>query len=118
MIRQDRPSDDGLVSLTFTLPADLPGPVSVVGDFNQWDPYAHPMTRTDQGMHTAVVALPAGTSICFRYLADGGAWLDEPDADERDHRGSIVHLPAVSANGNDKPARRGATAKAAAKPTA
>ncbi|GAA3467891.1 isoamylase early set domain-containing protein [Nonomuraea roseola] len=114
MIRQDMPSDDGLVSLTFTLPADLPGPVSVVGDFNQWDPYAHPMTRTDQGAHSTVVTLPAGTSICFRYLAHGGAWLDEPDADERDHRGSIVHLPSVSA-GEEKPARRATTAKAAAK---
>ncbi|TMR12912.1 isoamylase [Nonomuraea turkmeniaca] len=96
MIRQDKPTVEGLVNITFTLPAEIPGQISVVGDFNHWDPYAHPMTRTEHGAHTAVVALPQGTSICFRYLAEGGRWLDEPDADARDERGSIVHvLPAI-----------------------
>lgn len=52
-----------------------------------------------------MVALPAGTSICFRYLAEGGVWLNEPDADERDERGSIVHV-AVPGSGNGKPAGR------------
>lgn len=112
MIRQDKPTDDGLVQLTFTMPADIPGPISVVGDFNQWDPYAHPMTRTQQGAHTAVIELPQGSSICFRYLAEGGVWMDDPDADERDERGSILHVATAAAH-NGKPAR-GATAKTSA----
>ncbi|MFD1936595.1 isoamylase early set domain-containing protein [Nonomuraea mangrovi] len=116
MIRQDTPTEAGLVQLAFTLPADIPGPISVVGDFNHWDPYAHPMTRTQQGPHTAVVALPAGATICFRYLAEGGVWLDEPDADERDERGCIVHVTA--ADSSDEPARIGTKPNASATVTA
>ncbi|MFD1936843.1 isoamylase early set domain-containing protein [Nonomuraea mangrovi] len=116
MIRQDKPTKDGLVQLTFTMPADIPGPISVVGDFNQWDPYAHPMTRTPQGAHSTVIALPQGTSICFRYLAEGGVWLDEPDADGHDEHGSIVHVAALDAQ-NGKSARSGGTAKNSAAAT-
>ncbi|GAA2355080.1 isoamylase early set domain-containing protein [Nonomuraea africana] len=114
MIRKDMPTEDGLANLTFTLPADIPGRISVVGDFNHWDPYAHPMTRTEQGAHTAVVPLPQGTSICFRYLAEGGVWLDEPDADDRDERGSIVHVPATDSR-DRQPTSDGAPINASVK---
>ncbi|MFI7444901.1 hypothetical protein [Nonomuraea indica] len=40
MIRPNELADDGLLDVTFTLPAELSGPISVVGDFNDWDPYA------------------------------------------------------------------------------
>ncbi|MFI6743866.1 isoamylase early set domain-containing protein [Nonomuraea sp. NPDC050451] len=104
MIRQGEPTEDGLVDVTFTLPPDIPGHVSVVGDFNHWDPYAHPMQRSQYGAHTAVIALPQGTSICFRYLAEGGHWLDDPDADARDEHGCIVHVSAAaSGKGKDRP---------------
>ncbi|MFG3437527.1 isoamylase early set domain-containing protein [Nonomuraea sp. NPDC047897] len=102
MIRQDEPGENGLVNVTFTLPAEISGPVSVVGDFNDWDAYADPMTRTQHGAHRAVVALPQGSTICFRYLADGGVWLDDPDADSRDERGGIVHVATAR---SDKPVR-------------
>ena len=114
MIKQSKPGSDGLVNLTFTLSADIAGPVSVVGDFNHWDPYAHPMTRTARGTHTAVVPMPPGTSICFRYLANGGVWLDDPDADARDERGTIVHvLAAVTGNGEAR--QNGARVRTSAK---
>jgi hypothetical protein len=106
VIRQDEPTADGLVDVTFTLPADIPGRVSVVGDFNHWDPYAHPMRRTEHGTHTAVVTLPQGASICFRYLAEGGRWLDDLDADARDERGCIVHISATAGGNGEGQARR------------
>lgn len=92
MIKQEKPDPDGMVTLTFTLPGDIVGPVSVVGDFNHWNPYAHPMTRDEDGTHTVVVRRPQGTTICFRYLTDGGIWLDDADADDYDERGGIVHV--------------------------
>ncbi|MFA9429310.1 isoamylase early set domain-containing protein [Egicoccus sp. AB-alg2] len=75
------PTRTGTVKVTFALPADTP-PTSVVGDFNDWDPYATPMRRRSNGTRSAVVEVPAGTSLRFRYLADGGQWLTEPDAEQ------------------------------------
>ncbi|WP_188197498.1 isoamylase early set domain-containing protein [Nonomuraea sp. SYSU D8015] len=106
MIRQDEPAKDGLVAVTFTLPADIPGHISVVGDFNHWDPYAHPMRRTEHGVHTAVVRLPQGASICFRYLAEGGRWLDDPDAGSRDDRGCILRVSSAASGNGEGQARR------------
>jgi hypothetical protein len=64
--------------VTFVLPAEV-GPVSVVGDWNGWDPLAHPLRRRSNGTRSISVRLTAGEHA-FRYLADGGRWLDEPDA--------------------------------------
>ena len=69
------------VKVTFALPANV-GPVSVVGDFNEWDPYANPMKKRSNGMRSVSLELEADREYAFRYLGDGGAWLDEPDADQ------------------------------------
>ena len=77
------PTDDGDVKLTFVVPLDvLDAPISVVGDFNDWDPYATPLRRRSNGTRSAAVELPAGERVEFLYLADGGRWLTEDDADE------------------------------------
>ena len=78
MIRKARSSRGGTVRVTFVLPADEPaGPVSVVGDFNGWDPLAHPLQRRANGTRSAAVTVPPGTTLHFRYLADGGVWFDD-----------------------------------------
>jgi 1,4-alpha-glucan branching enzyme len=69
----------GEVALTFSLCTD--DPVSVVGDFNGWDPLEHPLRRRSNGSRSAVLHVPAGTELRFRYLADGGHWFDDPDVD-------------------------------------
>ncbi|MFB6807946.1 hypothetical protein [Streptomyces sp. NPDC056387] len=52
--------------VTFVLPEDiLPGPVSVVGDFNQWNPAALPLTSRGDG--TRPPASPSGPQHAFRY---------------------------------------------------
>jgi hypothetical protein len=50
--------------------------VSVVGDFNNWDPRGTPLRRSGQaGVWSAVVALPAGI-YSYSYMIDGR--LDHP----------------------------------------
>ncbi|GGI07161.1 isoamylase early set domain-containing protein [Egicoccus halophilus] len=85
-----RPTRDGTVKITFSLPADTP-PTSVVGDFNGWDPYATPMRKRSNGTRSAVVEVPAGTRLQFRYLVDGGEWHNDPDAEHVD--GHYVDAP-------------------------
>lgn len=69
--------------VTFRVPADAveAGEVSVVGEFNDWDPGADPLVRRKNGAWSATVSIPTGRSYRFRYLADGGHWITDPDAD-------------------------------------
>jgi 1,4-alpha-glucan branching enzyme len=67
-----------VVRVTFVLSADEPpGTVSVVGDFNDWNPFAHPLRRRGNGTRSAVARVPAGSTLRFRYLAEGGLWFDD-----------------------------------------
>ena len=87
MIR--RKAEEGGVAVTFVLDEDTEA-VSVVGDFNDWTPGAHPLRRRSNGTRSVTVTLPAGKRVRFRYLADGGRWFDDPDADAHDAQGSLL----------------------------
>lgn len=89
MLRMKRLKDTTEVRVTFAMP-ETTGPVSVVGDFNGWDPYAHPMRRRSNGTRSVAVRLAPG-SYAFRYLADEGRWLGEERADYAAPN-SIVHV--------------------------
>ncbi|MFF0153885.1 glycoside hydrolase [Micromonospora sp. NPDC005203] len=78
--------------VTFCLPRDSPpGPVSVVGSFNGWEPGRHELVIRRDGMRTVTVKLPPGEYV-FRYLAADGIWLDDDSADQVDDRGSLLRL--------------------------
>jgi hypothetical protein len=78
MIKTSKPRGDGMVRVTFALPVAEPAaPVSVVGDFNDWDPFAHPLRVRANQTRSAAVTVPTGSTIRFRYLADGGRWFDD-----------------------------------------
>ena len=80
----------GTAKVTFTLPADLPaGPVSVLGTFNDWTPGVHTLKKRAGGLRSASVTVPAGSTLCFRYLGEGMAWFDDADAAPCEHGGSI-----------------------------
>jgi 1,4-alpha-glucan branching enzyme len=78
--------------ITFSLPRDTPpGPVSVVGDFNGWEPGLHELKRRKDGTRTVTVSLGPGEHR-FRYLATDGVWLDDEQADRIGPHGSELVL--------------------------
>lgn len=88
MIKKGPHKRSGSVQLTFTIPVEevgmpvgwLDGGLSVVGDFNDWDPLTNPFIRR-AGVYRASVTVQAGERHVFRYLAAGGRWFNDPDAD-------------------------------------
>jgi 1,4-alpha-glucan branching enzyme len=95
LIKVAKPTRAGTVRVTFVLPTSEPaGAVSVVGDFNDWDPHAHPLRKRSNGVRSAVVTIPAGATLHFRYLAEGGIWFDDDSAAERDAQGARLTVPA------------------------
>jgi 1,4-alpha-glucan branching enzyme len=95
LIKVAKPTRGGSVRVTFVLPATEPaGAVSVVGDFNSWDPYAHPLRKRSNGVRSAAVIIPAGSTLRFRYLAEGGIWFDDETAMMRDAQDAVITVPA------------------------
>lgn len=87
MIKTTKPGSDGTVRVTFALPADEPaGAVSVVGSFNNWDPFAHPLRRRANRTRSAAVTVKSGTTLHFRYLGEGGVWFDDETIPAQDGR--------------------------------
>jgi 1,4-alpha-glucan branching enzyme len=74
----------GKTRVTFSLPAASPvGAVSVVGDFNGWQPGFHELKTRRNGTRSVSVTLAPG-AYRFRYLASGGVWIDDTAADRLD----------------------------------
>ncbi|WP_436775426.1 isoamylase early set domain-containing protein [Yinghuangia sp. YIM S09857] len=88
MIKRAR--DNGSTRITFCLPVDDPaGRVSVVGDFNGWEPGRHTLVRRSNGTRSVAVTLAPGSTVRFRYLAENGVWFDDESA-EHDGQNGIV----------------------------
>jgi 1,4-alpha-glucan branching enzyme len=91
LIKTTKPGRNGTVRVTFALPADEPpGAVSVVGDFNDWNPFAHPLRRRANGTRTAAVTVPVGSMLRFRYLAEGGVWFDDETTPAHDGQDAAI----------------------------
>ncbi len=70
--------------VTLTLPKDAVQEarnVSVVGDFNGWDPASTPMKPLKNGNFTVLIELPKDKQYRFRYLIDGSRWENDWAAD-------------------------------------
>jgi hypothetical protein len=62
----------------FELVAPASSRVTVVGDFNDWDPRASPMVRAGaHGAWSLRLALPPGR-YRYSYLVDGTRWVPDP----------------------------------------
>ncbi len=91
MIKTAKAGRDGTVRVTFALPVDEPGgAVSVVGNFNDWNPYTHPLRKRANQTRSATVTVKAGTTLHFRYLAEGGVWLDDETAQAGQGRDAVI----------------------------
>ncbi|MFD7559082.1 MULTISPECIES: isoamylase early set domain-containing protein [unclassified Streptomyces] len=78
--------------VTFILPADTPaGPVSVVGDFNDWQPGVHTLQLRKDGRRAVMVALPRESVHLFRYLAAGDYWFNDEGAGDLEGPNSRLH---------------------------
>ncbi|WP_316671082.1 isoamylase [uncultured Propionibacterium sp.] len=90
MIRKE-PVPGNSVAIVFSLPADHPAmPVSVVGSFNDWQPLRNPLKVRPDGSATAMIVVPVGTLIHFRYLGANGHWFDDIDAQEATEDGGFL----------------------------
>lgn len=80
----------------FVLMAPDAQSVSVIGDFNQWQPNAHPMTRMPDGGWTTSIALHHGHHR-YQFSVDGQA-VNDPRAQgmARNEKNERVSLIAVS----------------------
>lgn len=81
MITMSQGARPGKVAVVFAVP-DCGRPVAVVGSFNNWDPYASPLRRRSNGTRSCTIEVDDGDLVTFRYLIDGHAWADDPDADQ------------------------------------
>jgi 1,4-alpha-glucan branching enzyme len=78
VIKTSKLGRDGTVRVTFALPIDDPGgAVSVVGNFNDWNPHTHPLRKRANQTRSAAVTVRAGSTLHFRYLGEGGNWFDD-----------------------------------------
>ena len=70
--------------------------VSLIGDFNDWQPTAHPMTRMPDGGWVLRMELPHGHHQ-YMFLVDGKPTLD-PNAMGKVHneRNEVCSLIAIS----------------------
>lgn len=70
--------DARVVRHQFVLFAPEAGTVSVVGDFNGWDPGATPLVRRGE-VWTALVSLEPGRHV-YSFVIDGEEWVADVDA--------------------------------------
>jgi 1,4-alpha-glucan branching enzyme len=83
MIKKEQQKKSKQVKVTFALPAEeVSGKVSVVGDFNGWDPEATKLIKRSNGTYSAAVKLDQGGHYAFRYFFEDGSWKNDEAADE------------------------------------
>jgi 1,4-alpha-glucan branching enzyme len=81
MLKKDNINKGKTVKVTFyTHRLPEAEAVHLVGDFNDWDQLAHPMSRLKDGRFKTVLKLEPGKEYQFRYMVDG-EWHNEWEAD-------------------------------------
>ena len=82
MIKREALKKSEQVKLTFIQPYDNTQPrLSVVGDFNGWDPTVTPLIKRSNGTASVSVTLPAGKRVLFRYVTQDNQWFNDDAAD-------------------------------------
>ncbi|MHC4339370.1 MAG: isoamylase early set domain-containing protein [Planctomycetota bacterium] len=82
MIKKTAVRGSDLVSVTFRSTApEKAATVSLVGQFNDWDPASHPMKLRKDGTWSVTVRLPSESRYEYRYLLDEQEWLTDEQSD-------------------------------------
>ena len=55
--------------------------VALCGEFNDWNPTAHPLLHRKDGSFSLTLSLPSGQQYRYRYLLNGDRWENDPAAD-------------------------------------
>jgi hypothetical protein len=66
-------------SVQFVIVASDANTVSLVGDFNDWDPGASPLQRAEGGVWSVVLPLRTG-QFTYSFLVNGREWRADPEA--------------------------------------
>jgi hypothetical protein len=75
----DRGASAVVVQLTFEAPRA--NAVSVVGDWNGWDPTAHSLSDPDaDGTWSIELRVEAGKEYQYQFIVDGEKWVPDPNA--------------------------------------
>jgi 1,4-alpha-glucan branching enzyme len=75
----------GAFKVDFVLPEAIAAEAEtafLVGDFNDWDETATPMTHLKNGGFKVTIELEPDQEYQFRYLVNGNQWHNDWDADE------------------------------------
>jgi 1,4-alpha-glucan branching enzyme len=82
MIKRSKGKSKDKVKVTFVIDHNPDQPtVSVVGDFNGWDPSKNKLIKRRNGTRSAAVELGKGQTYRFRYYAADGSWFNDENAD-------------------------------------
>ncbi len=83
MLKKRYASGGKICKVTFTLPHQIEATsATLVGDFNNWDKDALPMTRSEDDSWKAEVKLKAGQEYQYRYFVNGNEWHNDQNADK------------------------------------
>lgn len=89
-------ADAGAAAVQFVLIASDAQRVSLVGDFNDWDPQATPLTPGAGGLWSVVLQLARGR-FSYSFLIDEREWRADPNApygaDDFGRPTSVVYVP-------------------------
>lgn len=75
---------NGKIKVEFVLPEAIASEADsafLVGDFNDWNEQATPMTKFKNGRFKVAVELDKGSEFQFRYLVNGTQWHNDWNAD-------------------------------------
>ena len=82
MLKREAVKGSNQVKVTFVIPDDPnQSRVSVVGDFNNWDPKATTFTKRQNNTRSVSATLDAGQRYRFRYYTADGNWFNDDSAD-------------------------------------
>ena len=80
MARAKEKTKRKLRKVKFSFESAGAGEVFLLGDFNNWNPKAHPMKNDGNGRWSRSVVIPPG-KYEYKFLADG-QWLIDPCNDQ------------------------------------